>query len=129
PDNDTDHWDIIEGQASLSHPGYSGVSLGLLHGSQPDAFVVCHEATRKTISGWDHYSLPSIQECVDLNVQMGKLTNPNIKCVGISVNTSRLPTDEREKYLINLSKDTGLPCVDPLIDGCDAIVNYINENI
>jgi uncharacterized NAD-dependent epimerase/dehydratase family protein len=63
PDNDDDHWDVIEGQGSLFHPGYSGVSLGLLHGSQPDAFVVCHDATRETISGWEPYLLPSIHAC------------------------------------------------------------------
>ena len=64
PDNEDDHWDIIEGQGSLFHPGYSGVSLGLLHGSQPDGFVVCHDAARTRVSGWEHYSLPSIEDCI-----------------------------------------------------------------
>ena len=126
PDNDESHWDIIEGQGSLFHPGYAGVSLGLLHGSQPDAFVVCHDASRKFISGWEHYPLPAIQECIDMHILLGKRTNPNIRCVGISVNTSKIPTGLREEYLENLSKETKLPCVDPLIDGCDTIVNYMN---
>lgn len=125
PDNDEDHWDVIEGQGSLFHPGYAGVSLGLLHGSQPDAIVVCHDATRTVVAGWEHYALPSIQECIDQHVMMGKRTNPEIRCVGISVNTSRLPKDQRENYLAALSAETGLPCVDPLIDGCGAIVDYI----
>ena len=127
PDNDHDHWDVIEGQGSLFHPGYSGVSLGLLHGSQPDAFVVCHDATRTTVSGWEHYALPTIAECIALHEIAGRRTNPEIRCVGISVNTSGLPASGRQAYLSDLSKETGLPCVDSLIDGCSAIVEYINQ--
>jgi len=127
PDNYEDHWDVIEGQGSLFHPGYAGVSLGLLHGSQPDAFVLCHDATRTVISGWEHFALPSIQDCIDQHVLMGSRTNPDIRCVGISVNTSALPADERLDYLANLSNETGLPCVDPLIDGCGAIVEHIKQ--
>lgn len=127
PDNDADHWDVIEGQGSLFHPGYSGVSLGLLHGSQPDALVLCHDATRTVISGWEHYALPSIRECIDQHVLVGSRTNPDIRCVGISVNTSTLPADERLDYLAKLSEETGLPCVDPIIDGCGAIVDHIKQ--
>lgn len=127
PDNDDDHWDVIEGQGSLFHPGYSGVSLGLLHGSQPDAFVVCHDATRTAVSGWEHYDLPSIEECIDAHVRMGRRTNPAIRCVGISVNTSALAGKERTTYLAELSAQTGLPCVDPLIDGCGEIVRHIRQ--
>lgn len=127
PDNDDDHWDVIEGQGSLFHPGYAGVSLGLLHGSQPDALVLCHDATRTVISGWEHYDLPSVRDAIDQHILMGRLTNPDIRCVGISVNTSALPTQVRLEYLTNLSKETGLPCVDPLIDGCGAIVEHIKQ--
>jgi uncharacterized NAD-dependent epimerase/dehydratase family protein len=127
PDNHEDHWDVIEGQGSLFHPGYSGVSLGLLHGSQPDAFVLCHDATRTVVSGWEHYALPSIQQCIDQHVLAGSRTNPDIRCVGISVNTSALPEDERLEYLAKLSEETGLPCIDPIIDGCGAIVNHIKQ--
>jgi uncharacterized NAD-dependent epimerase/dehydratase family protein len=128
PDNEDDHWDVIEGQGSLFHPGYSGVSLGLLHGSQPDAFVLCHDATRETVSGWEHFDLPSLWEAVDLHVLAGSRTNPDIRCIGISVNTSNLPADERQAYLENLERETSLPCVDPLIDGCGPIVRYIQRN-
>jgi uncharacterized NAD-dependent epimerase/dehydratase family protein len=125
PANDEDHWDVIEGQGSLFHPGYSGVSLGLLHGSQPDAIVVCHDATRTRVSGWDHYPLPSIRECIDLHLQAGRRTNANIQCAGISVNTSALPPQERKAWLKNLSDETGLPCIDPILDGCGAIVRHL----
>jgi uncharacterized NAD-dependent epimerase/dehydratase family protein len=127
PDNFEDHWDVIEGQGSLFHPGYSGVSLGLLHGSQPDAFVLCHDATRTVISGWEHYDLPSIRDAIDQHVLMGSRTNPDIRCIGISVNTSKLPADKRLDYLAKLSEETGLPCIDPIIDGCGAIVNHIKQ--
>lgn len=127
PDNDEDHWDVIEGQGSLFHPGYSGVALGLLHGSQPDAFVLCHDATRKVVSGWEHYALPSIREAIDLHVQLGRRTNPDIRCVGISINTSELPTQDRDHFLAGMSAETGLPCVDPIIDGCGAIVKHIKK--
>lgn len=127
PDNDDDHWDVIEGQGSLFHPGYSGVSLGLLHGSQPDAFVLCHDATRTAVSGWEHYPLPALQEAIDMHVAMGRRTNPAIRCVGISVNTSKLDAGKRGDYLRDLSTKTGLPCVDPLIDGCGAIVENIRK--
>ena len=127
PDNDDNHWDVIEGQGSLFHPGYSGVSLGLLHGSQPDAFVLCHDATRTVVSGWEHYVLPSIREAIDLHTTTGRRTNPDIRCVGISVNTSRLPAAKRMSYLAKLSEETGLPCVDPLIDGCGAIIERIKQ--
>lgn len=127
PDNHEDHWDVIEGQGSLFHPGYSGVSLGLLHGSQPDAFVLCHDAARTVVSGWEHYDLPSIQQCIDQHILLGSRTNPDIRCVGISVNTSKLPANERLDYLTKLSEETGQPCVDPIIDGCRAIVDHIKQ--
>jgi len=127
PDNDPDHWDVIEGQGSIFHPGYSGVSLGLLHGSQPDGFVVCHDATRTTVSGWEHYSLPPVWECIEVHEVMGRRTNPDIRCIGISVNTSALAAEERETFLSDLSAETGLPCVDPVIDGCGVIVENIRK--
>jgi uncharacterized NAD-dependent epimerase/dehydratase family protein len=127
PDNAADHWDVIEGQGSLFHPGYSGVSLGLLHGSQPDAIVVCHDATRESMSGWEHYALPGIRECIDWHVVLGQRTNPAIRCVGISINTSGLLPEQREAYLATLAEETGLPCVDPIIDGCASIVRQIQS--
>lgn len=129
PDNDDNHWDVIEGQGSLFHPGYSGVSLGLLHGSQPDAIIVCHDATRLTVSGWDDYPLPSVAECIELHIMVGRRTNPDIQCVGISVNTSALHPQDRDQYLDDLSKETGVPCVDPLIEGCAPIVDYIKHHL
>ena len=125
PDNDDDHWDVIEGQGGLFHPGYSSVSTGLLIGSQPDAFVVCHEAGRERISGWEHFALPSIEDVIVRTVELGVLVNPAIHCVGVCVNTSALAEDERKGYLENLEQRLGLPCVDPLVDAAEAIVRRL----
>ena len=128
PDNEPDHWDVIEGQGSLFHPAYAGVSLGLLHGSQPDAIVVCHGATRQHIDSCPDFPIPSIQECIDLNLRCARLTSPDVICVGVSVNTSGLGSDERGRYLQTLEKETGLPCVDSVIDSCDAIAKNIHHH-
>jgi len=127
PDNDDDHWDVIEGQGSLFHPGYSAVTLGLLHGSQPDAFVVCHDPGRKEIECFPGFPVPSISELIDLTVANGKLTNAAIRCVGISVNTSHMPEDERAHYLAETGERHGLPCVDPVATGPGPIVDHIVE--
>lgn len=127
PDNDDNHWDVIEGQGGITHPGYCAVSAGLLVGSQPDAFVVCHEAGRSHVSGWSAFALPSIREVIERTVTTGSLTNPAITCVGVSVNTSGLPAGEREGYLQSLSDELGLPCVDPLVEGTGAIVDGLRE--
>lgn len=123
PDASPDHWDIIEGQGSLFHPGYSSVTMGLLIGSQPDAFVVCTEALRTHIKGWPDFELPSIQAVIDRTIDLAKTVNPNIHCVGISVNTSPLPEHERAAYLENLSSLYGLPTMDPLVSGVDEVID------
>ena len=127
PDNDPDHWDVIEGQGGIFHPGYSGVSMGLLVGSQPDAFIVCHEAGRTHILGWDDFELPTIEQVIERTIAIGGQVNKDIRCVGVSVNTSKLGSEDRETYLADLSVKTGLPCVDPLIDGTQKIINLMNK--
>lgn len=125
PDNDPDHWDMVEGQGSLFHPGYLQVTVGLLVGSQPDAFVVCHDPLRKTVGGWPDFPLPSIQQVIDRCVDLGCLTNPAIRCVGVALNTSRVPAGERAELLQRYHRETGLPCVDPLVDGVGPIVERL----
>lgn len=127
PDNSPDHWDVIEGQGSLFHPSYAGVSLGLLHGSQPDAIVLCHEANRQYIDSSRGFPIPSIKDCIDLNLRCARLTNPEVVCVGISINTSKLGPNERRQYLQALEDESGLPCVDSVIDGCDAIASKLKK--
>ena len=125
PANSPDHWDLIEGQGSLFHASYAGVSLGLLHGSQPDALVMCHEPTRTHMRGLPHYKLPSLQHCIDTNIAMARLTNPEARCVGISVNTSALDASAAESFLRQTEDAFGMPCVDPVRGSIASIVDRL----
>jgi uncharacterized NAD-dependent epimerase/dehydratase family protein len=124
PENEPDHWDIVEGQGSLFHPSFAGVTLGLLHGAQPDAFVVCHEPTRTTMRGVKH-KLPSIQQVIDRTVIEGQLTNPSIQCIGIAINTEHLTDEVARAYLKETGEAHGLPCVDPIRTGVEPIVDEL----
>jgi uncharacterized NAD-dependent epimerase/dehydratase family protein len=117
PDAPADHWDVIEGQGSLFHPAYAAVSLGLLHGSQPDVFVVCHEAGRERIVGHEEFALPSLAETIDLTLRLGRRTNPAIRCGGISINTSRLDATAARELLARETQRLGLPAADPIRQG------------
>jgi uncharacterized NAD-dependent epimerase/dehydratase family protein len=125
PANDADHWDVIEGQGSIFHPGFLQVTVGLLVGSQPDAFVVCDDPLRKALIGSPDFRIPAISDVIERTIAIGRLTNPAIRCVGVALNTSKMSGDARtglrEKYASELS----LPCVDPLIDGVAPIVDRV----
>lgn len=126
PDNDPGHWDIVEGQGSLSHASFAGVSLGLLHGTQPDALVVCHAEGRSNMRGLPDYALPELEQAIEMNVSAARLTNPEVKCVGVAVNTSMLSEDAAHAVLRRYSERTGLPCVDPVRTGVKAIVDGLS---
>lgn len=125
PANDPDHWDLIEGQGSLFHASYAGVSLGLLHGAQADALVLCHEPGRPHMRGLPHYKLPEIDECIALNERCARLTNPDARVVGIACNTSALSEEEMRRVLGDLSDRFGMPAVDPVRTGVAAIVDRL----
>ncbi len=117
PDAAPDHWDVIEGQGSLFHPAYAAVSLGLLHGSQPDVIVVCHEPGRTHMLGHAHYEVPSIEDTIDLNLRLGRRTNPSIRCGGVSLNTSQLSADAAAALMAAESARLQLPVADPMRGG------------
>ena len=117
PDAADDHWDIIEGQGSLLHPAYSGVSLSLLHGSQPDVVVICHEPGRDRILGVPGYALPSVEEMIELVLRLGGRTNPAIRCGGVSLNTAELDETSADRLLAEESGRLGLPVADPMRGG------------
>ena len=127
PDNEPDHWDVIEGQGSILHPAYAGVTLGLLLGSQPDAVVLCHEAGRTTIEDMPDFPLAELRVYAERYLEAGRITNPAIRCVGISVNTSTLEATQREGYLRSLAETMGLPCVDPIAGGVGPIVDLLQR--
>lgn len=126
PENEPDAWQVVEGQGSLFHPSFAGVTLGLLHGSQPDAFVVCHEPTRTTMRGISH-PLPTIQQVIDLVTLEGQLTNSDIRCIGICVNTAALDDEEAMAYLEQLASEHDLPAIDPIRSGCGPVVDVLQE--
>jgi D-glutamate N-acetyltransferase len=125
PANDDDHWDLVEGQGSLYHASYAGVSMGLLHGAQPTAIVMCHEPTRTHMRGLPGYPLPSLHDCIEANLQAGRLTSPNVTCVGIAINTSALDASAADSILKQTADSFGLPCVDPVRTGVAAIADRL----
>jgi uncharacterized NAD-dependent epimerase/dehydratase family protein len=126
PSNDPDHWDVVEGQGSLFHPSFAGVTLGLLHGSQPDAFVVCHEPTRRKMRGVEH-PLPGIQDVIDATIRAGRLTNQAIQCIGIALNTEALDEAAARDLLATTGRSHRLPCVDPMRTGVAPLVDALAE--
>lgn len=124
PSNTADHWDVVEGQGSLFHPSFAGVTLGLLHGAQPDAFVVCHETTRKTMRGVNH-ALPTVAQVIDATIAAGSLTNPAIRCIGIAVNTSALSDGDARRVVDEIAEAHGFPASDPVRFGVAAIVDRL----
>lgn len=129
PAADRKHWDVIEGQGSLFHPAYAGVSLGLLHGSQPDAIVLCHDPRRVHIDGYPDFPLPSPARCIALNLELARLTNPDVRCVGVSVNTAGMDEEARARTIAELADMCALPCVDPILTGTAAILDEIERTV
>ena len=126
PDNDDDHWDVIEGQGSLLNPSYSGVSLGLLHGSQPDAIVLCHDAERLEIDESGGYiPIPELDEVIEDALQMARRLRSQCFCAGVSVNTMSMSDFDRDIYLSKLQSELGLPCVDPVATGMTPVANFL----
>jgi uncharacterized NAD-dependent epimerase/dehydratase family protein len=119
PNATDNHWDVIEGQGSVFHPSYSGVSLGLLHGSQPDVIVMCHEVGRDQVLGLSGYATPSLREAIDVNLLLARRTNPNTRCAGISLNTSALSDEKARAELRETSRLLDLPVADPLRAGVE----------
>ena len=125
PNNDADHWDLIEGQGSLYHASYSGVTMALIHGGQPDALILCHEPTREHMRGLPDFKLPSLDDLRDTALIMAKIVNPAVKVVGISVNTQHLSEDEANEYLKSTEQRMGIPTVDPFRHGASRLVDAL----
>jgi len=125
PDNDDDHWDHIEGQGSLFHVSYSGVTMALIHGGQPDALVLSHEPTRTHMRGLPTYQQPSLEDLRDTALLMAKVANPDCKVIGISVNTQHMTEDEANAYLTEVEARMGLPTVDPFRQGAGRLVDAL----
>jgi uncharacterized NAD-dependent epimerase/dehydratase family protein len=127
PDNDPDHWDIIEGQGSLFHVSYSGVTLALIHGGQPDALIICHEPTRSHMRGLPGYKLPTIEAVRDMSLELARVANPNCKVIGISINTQHMSAPEADAYCAEVEARLGLPTVDPFRHGGARLAKALAE--
>jgi len=125
PDNDPDHWDLIEGQGSLFHVSYSGVTLALVHGGQPDALILCHEPTRKHMRGLPDYSLPTLEQLRDTALPLARISNPACEVVGIAVNTQHMDEAAARAYLENVEKEMDLPATDPYRFGSAKLVDAL----
>ncbi|WP_028880721.1 N-acetyltransferase DgcN [Terasakiella pusilla] len=126
PNNDADHWDLIEGQGSVYHASFAGVTTGLIHGAQADALVLCHEPTRTHMRGLPDFPVPAMEDVMELALHMAQLTNKDAKFVAISINTSHLSEEEADKYMKETEAKFGLPCVDPVRNGVARIVDVLS---
>jgi uncharacterized NAD-dependent epimerase/dehydratase family protein len=127
PANAPDHWDVVEGQATVLHPSYAGVTVGLVMGSQPDAMVVCHEPTRPHMRGLPHRPVPSIRETMLAHEVCAHVTNPEARVIGIAVNTSGMGAPEAMAYLRSLEDEFALPAEDPVRTGTGRIIDRLQE--
>jgi uncharacterized NAD-dependent epimerase/dehydratase family protein len=117
PDAADDHWDVIEGQGSLLHPAYAGVSLALLHGSQPDVVIICHDPSRSEVLGAAGYPVPGPGEIIELSLRLGARVNRRIRCGGIALNTSGLDDVEAASLIEKTGREFHLPAADPVRGG------------
>jgi uncharacterized NAD-dependent epimerase/dehydratase family protein len=118
-------WDLIEGQGSLFHPSFAGVSTGLLHGAQPEALVLCHDPSRSHMRGIPGRKLPGLKECLEANLQVARLTSPEVRAVGVCLNTSRMEAEEAKALCRQIEAELGLPCTDPIAFGVEAIIDEL----
>ena len=125
PENDADHWDHIEGQGSLFHVSFSGVTMALIHGGQPDALVLAHEPTRTHMRGLPDYELPSLEALRDMALPLARIANPDCQVVGISINTKAPGDDEAARLCEEVEKRMGLPTVDPFRHGAARLVDAL----
>ena len=117
PDAAESHWDMVEGQGSIFHPAYAGVTLGLLHGTQPDVIVLCHQAGRERLMGLEEFRTPGIAEAIELTLSLARRTNPRVRCAGVSLNTSHLDAATARSVLAEHSTVLRLPVADPMRGG------------
>lgn len=125
PEADAQHWDVIEGQGSLFHPAYAGVTLGLVHGSQPDSMVLCHDLSRTGIADYPGYAIPTYEACFEAYLAAARLTNPAARFAGVCLNTSQLDAASAARATAEVATRVSLPCCDPIRNGVAPIVDRI----
>ncbi|EPM0716452.1 DUF1611 domain-containing protein, partial [Klebsiella pneumoniae] len=127
PANDDDHWDIVEGQGSLFHPSYAGVSMGLMHGAQPHWLVMCHEMGRPHMRHLPHQPMISLKDCVEANLRAARVTSESVQLAGFAINTSNYTEEDARAYCAEICAEFGLPATDPVRFGIDDIAALLQE--
>jgi uncharacterized NAD-dependent epimerase/dehydratase family protein len=128
PANDEHHWDIIEGQGSLYHPSFAGVSMGLIHGAQAHLLVMCHELGRPHMRHLPHQPMPTLRQCVETNLAAAQLTSPQVKLAGFSLNTSGVSEQAARAALAEIAAEFGVPATDPVRFGIEEMAQWIKDN-
>lgn len=118
-------WDVIEGQGSLFHPSFAGVSMGLLHGAQPEAIVLCHRPGRDHMRGLPGRPLPDLAECLDRNLEAARLTSPYVRAAGICLNTSGFDSGEARRLCDRIEDRLNLPTTDPIAFGVGPVIELL----
>jgi uncharacterized NAD-dependent epimerase/dehydratase family protein len=115
---------FVEGQGSLIHPAYSGVTLGLVHGAAPHAFVLCHRAGDTEIEGFPGHPVPPLRELVELHERIA-LPARRARVAALAVNTARLDEAAAREALAAAGAETGLPAHDPVRFGSDGLLDAL----
>ena len=118
-------WDVIEGQGSLFHPSFAGVSMGLLHGAQAEALVLCHRPGREHMRGLPGRALPDLAECLERNLEAARLTSPQVRAAGICLNTSGMESLEARRLCDRVADRLDLPTTDPIAFGVGPIIELL----
>jgi uncharacterized NAD-dependent epimerase/dehydratase family protein len=114
----------VEGQGSIVHPAYSGVTLGLFHGSAPHALVLCHRAGTTEVEGYPGHPLPSLRELVELHEQMSLRARP-ARVAAVALNTAGLDDESAAAAVAEAARETRLPTADPVRDGADSLLDGV----
>ena len=115
---------FVEGQGSLLHPAYSGVTLGLLHGSAPHAYVLCHKADERVVDGDERFPIPPLSELVELHERISLIARP-AKVLCIALNTKDLDDAAARKAIEETEAETGLPADDPVRFGAERLLDAL----
>jgi uncharacterized NAD-dependent epimerase/dehydratase family protein len=115
---------FVEGQGSILHPAYSGVTLGLMHGSAPHAYVLCHMAGSTIVDGDARFTIPPLSELVDLHERISLLARP-ARVIAVALNTRELDETAAQRAVAEAETETGLPADDPVRYGPAKLVNAL----
>ncbi|HKU59180.1 MAG TPA: DUF1611 domain-containing protein [Gaiellaceae bacterium] len=115
---------FVEGQGSLLHPAYSGVTLGLIHGSAPHAYVLCHQAGETVVDGDERFPIPPLSELVALHEQISLIARP-ARVEAIALNTRKLDEEAARRAVAEAERETGLPADDPVRFGSAKLVDSL----